>query len=198
MRVGSVRIERWPTDVASARTLQEQLRGRVIARDMFPRRVRFVAGVDVSFDRTSPMLFGAVVVPRPRASAPLRARVVPRRGARSAIDRLREVGAHRRARAPDAGARRLHAAARLRRHARVGAAHARGHRARLRERRASHMPRDRAAVGVTDHTSAPPERAHSSRARGVQSRSKPHRLTANSLRRARFARRPSDRLGLHR
>lgn len=62
MRVGSVRIERWPTDVASARTLQEQLRGRVIARDMFPRRVRFVAGVDVSFDRTSPMLFGAVVV----------------------------------------------------------------------------------------------------------------------------------------
>ena len=35
---------------------------RVIARDEFPHRVRFVAGADVSFDRTSPMLFAAVVV----------------------------------------------------------------------------------------------------------------------------------------
>lgn len=35
---------------------------RVVARDAFPRRVRFVAGADVSFDRTSPMLFAAVVV----------------------------------------------------------------------------------------------------------------------------------------
>jgi deoxyribonuclease V len=57
-----VRIARWPADVAAARALQERLRGRVVARDAFPRRVRFVAGTDVSFDRTSPTLFGAVVV----------------------------------------------------------------------------------------------------------------------------------------
>jgi deoxyribonuclease V len=53
---------RWPRDLASARALQEKLRGRVIARDAIGRRVRSVAGVDVSFDRASPTLFAAVVV----------------------------------------------------------------------------------------------------------------------------------------
>ena len=48
--------------VAEARALQAQLRARVIARDAFPRRVRFVAGTDVSFDRFAPTLFAAVVV----------------------------------------------------------------------------------------------------------------------------------------
>jgi deoxyribonuclease V len=57
-----VGIAAWPTDFASARALQEQLRARVIARDDPARRVRFVAGTDVSFDRSSPTLFGAVVV----------------------------------------------------------------------------------------------------------------------------------------
>jgi len=52
----------WPRDVAGARAVQEQLRSRVIARDAFPRRVRWVAGTDVSFDRASPTLFAAVVV----------------------------------------------------------------------------------------------------------------------------------------
>jgi deoxyribonuclease V len=48
--------------VAEARVLQSELRARVIARDAFPRRVRFVAGTDVSFDRLAPTLFAAVVV----------------------------------------------------------------------------------------------------------------------------------------
>ena len=48
--------------VAEARALQERLRARVIARDAFGRRVRFVAGTDVSFDRLAPTLFAAVVV----------------------------------------------------------------------------------------------------------------------------------------
>jgi deoxyribonuclease V len=53
---------RWPADVASARALQERLRARVVARDALGRRVRLVAGTDVSFDRASPLLFAAVVV----------------------------------------------------------------------------------------------------------------------------------------
>lgn len=55
-------MDELPRDVSAARELQERLRRRVIARDAFPRRVRFVAGTDVSFDRSSPMLFAAVVV----------------------------------------------------------------------------------------------------------------------------------------
>ncbi len=55
-------MERWPADVAAARAIQEGLRGRVVARDALRRRVRFVAGTDVSFDRSSPTLFAAVVV----------------------------------------------------------------------------------------------------------------------------------------
>jgi deoxyribonuclease V len=52
----------WPRDVAGARALQEALRARVVARDALGRRVRTVAGTDVSFDRAAPTLFAAVVV----------------------------------------------------------------------------------------------------------------------------------------
>lgn len=45
---------------AEARTLQEQLRRRVVARG--EPRVRHVAGADVSYDRGSPVLFAAIVV----------------------------------------------------------------------------------------------------------------------------------------
>jgi deoxyribonuclease V len=48
--------------VAEARAVQEALRSSVVARDAFPRRVRFVAGTDVSFARAAPTLFAAVVV----------------------------------------------------------------------------------------------------------------------------------------
>lgn len=48
--------------VAEARALQTALRTRVVARDDLARPVRWIAGADVSFDRSSPMLFAAVVV----------------------------------------------------------------------------------------------------------------------------------------
>ena len=70
-------ITRWPTDLASARALQEQLRRRVVARDAFPRPLRFVAGADVSFDRSSPMLFATVVVLDPRTLAVVNSATVP-------------------------------------------------------------------------------------------------------------------------
>jgi deoxyribonuclease V len=46
---------------AEARALQESLRGRVLEREL-RRPVRRVGGVDVSYDRGSPVLFAAVVV----------------------------------------------------------------------------------------------------------------------------------------
>ncbi|MBM4382294.1 MAG: deoxyribonuclease V [Deltaproteobacteria bacterium] len=62
MRALEPRVAVTAESVAEARALQEQLRSRVVARDAFPRRVRFVAGTDVSFDRFAPTLFAAVVV----------------------------------------------------------------------------------------------------------------------------------------
>jgi deoxyribonuclease V len=54
---------RWDVSFAEARRIQERLRRRVVARDPDPPRpVRRVAGVDVSYDRGSPVLFAAVVV----------------------------------------------------------------------------------------------------------------------------------------
>jgi deoxyribonuclease V len=50
------------SDVAAARALQLRLRARVVARDALGRRVRFVAGTDVSWNRAAPTLFAAVVV----------------------------------------------------------------------------------------------------------------------------------------
>jgi len=47
--------------VPAARALQERLRDRVVERDE-PEPFRTVAGVDVSYDRGSPVLFAAVVV----------------------------------------------------------------------------------------------------------------------------------------
>jgi deoxyribonuclease V len=44
--------------------LQEELRGRVVTRDEYPRVLRTVAGMDVSYDRRSPWIFAAVVVLR--------------------------------------------------------------------------------------------------------------------------------------
>jgi deoxyribonuclease V len=44
--------------------LQETLREQVVARDEFPRELRTVAGMDVSYDRKSPWIFAAVVVLR--------------------------------------------------------------------------------------------------------------------------------------
>lgn len=48
-------------DVAGARAIQERLRRRV-REEPLARPVRLVAGVDVSFDRRSPLLYAAVVV----------------------------------------------------------------------------------------------------------------------------------------
>jgi deoxyribonuclease V len=55
-------LSSWPRDVAGARALQQALRSQVVARDALGRRVRTVAGTDVSFDRAAPTLFAAVVV----------------------------------------------------------------------------------------------------------------------------------------
>jgi deoxyribonuclease V len=48
--------------LAEARKIQEELRAEVVARDALPRRLRTVAGADVSYDRGSPVLYAAVVV----------------------------------------------------------------------------------------------------------------------------------------
>ncbi len=53
---------RWDLSVADARTVQEELRDRVVREDRFGGPVRRIAGVDVSYDRRSPVLFAAVVV----------------------------------------------------------------------------------------------------------------------------------------
>jgi deoxyribonuclease V len=55
--------------VAEARALQERLRVRVEARDRLGPIER-IAGVDVSYDRGSPVLFAAVVVLDARSLAP--------------------------------------------------------------------------------------------------------------------------------
>jgi deoxyribonuclease V len=52
----------WDLSVADARAVQEKLRDRVVREDRFGGPVRRVAGVDVSYDRRSPVLFAAVVV----------------------------------------------------------------------------------------------------------------------------------------
>lgn len=51
----------WDLDPARARSLQETLRRRVV-ETTGPEEVRLVAGMDVSYDRRSPILFGAVVL----------------------------------------------------------------------------------------------------------------------------------------
>ena len=48
--------------IAEARALQERLRGAVVERDALPRKLRLVAGADVSYDRGSPILYAAIVV----------------------------------------------------------------------------------------------------------------------------------------
>jgi deoxyribonuclease V len=48
--------------LAEARRIQEELRAAVVERDALPRRLRTIAGADVSYDRGSPVLFAAVVV----------------------------------------------------------------------------------------------------------------------------------------
>ena len=59
--------------LAEARRIQEELRAAVVARDALPRRLRTVAGADVSYDRGSPVLFAAVVVLDAKTLAPLEA-----------------------------------------------------------------------------------------------------------------------------
>lgn len=48
--------------IDEARALQERLRSRVVERDALPRKLRLVAGADVSYDRGSPILYAAIVV----------------------------------------------------------------------------------------------------------------------------------------
>jgi deoxyribonuclease V len=59
--------------LAEARRIQEELRAAVVTRDALPRRLRTVAGADVSYDRGSPVLFAAVVVLDADSLAPLEA-----------------------------------------------------------------------------------------------------------------------------
>jgi deoxyribonuclease V len=51
----------WPTDVAAARTVQEQLSGRVIRSDVLGA-VRYVAGVDVGFENQGKTTRAALAV----------------------------------------------------------------------------------------------------------------------------------------
>jgi deoxyribonuclease V len=51
----------WTLDTTGARAVQEELRKRVVRGDRLGP-VRHVAGVDVSYDRGSPILYSAVVV----------------------------------------------------------------------------------------------------------------------------------------
>jgi deoxyribonuclease V len=62
----------WDLSVAEARALQERLQRRVLAEDRL-RDVRRVAGVDVSYDRGSPVLYAAVVVLDARTAEPIEA-----------------------------------------------------------------------------------------------------------------------------
>lgn len=51
----------WPRTVAAARAVQERLRGRVIAADRLGK-VRFVAGIDIGFEKNGAITRAAVVV----------------------------------------------------------------------------------------------------------------------------------------
>jgi deoxyribonuclease V len=51
----------WPRTVSAARAVQERLRDRVIAADKLGK-VRFVAGIDVGFEKTGTITRAAVVV----------------------------------------------------------------------------------------------------------------------------------------
>ncbi len=68
----------WPRTVAEARALQEALRSRVIARDRLGR-VRHVAGVDASYDRSAGVTRAAVAVLAFPGLEPAAQRVVQRR-----------------------------------------------------------------------------------------------------------------------
>jgi deoxyribonuclease V len=59
--------------LAEARKIQEELRAAVVTRDALPRRLRTIAGADVSYDRGSPVLYAAVVVLDAETLAPLEA-----------------------------------------------------------------------------------------------------------------------------
>lgn len=69
---------RWPRTVREARAIQETLRSQVIARDRI-RRVRSVAGVDASYDRTTGATRAAVALLALPGLEPLSHRVVRRR-----------------------------------------------------------------------------------------------------------------------
>jgi len=56
-------LHRWHVDCREAIAIQERLRDRVVMRGT-PRRVRLVAGADVSYDRNDDHFHGAVVVLR--------------------------------------------------------------------------------------------------------------------------------------
>jgi deoxyribonuclease V len=62
----------WAVSLPEARALQERLRRRVVAEDRLGQ-VRRVAGVDVSYDRGSPVLYAAVVVLDARTAEPIEA-----------------------------------------------------------------------------------------------------------------------------
>ena len=68
----------WPRTVAEARAIQEALRSRVIARDRIGR-VRHVAGVDASYDRTAGITRAAVAVLALPGLGPVAQRVARRR-----------------------------------------------------------------------------------------------------------------------
>ncbi|MCZ6577013.1 MAG: deoxyribonuclease V [Gammaproteobacteria bacterium] len=52
---------RWPTTTAKARAIQEALRNRIVTRDRLPP-LRYVAGVDVGFERNGTVTRAAVAV----------------------------------------------------------------------------------------------------------------------------------------
>jgi deoxyribonuclease V len=60
----------WDLSVPEARALQDRLRRRVVAEDRLGD-VRRVAGIDVSYDRSSPVLYAAVVVLDARTVEPI-------------------------------------------------------------------------------------------------------------------------------
>jgi deoxyribonuclease V len=60
----------WDLGFPEARALQERLRRRVVAADRLGE-VRSVAGVDISYDRSSPVLYAAVVVVDVRTAEPI-------------------------------------------------------------------------------------------------------------------------------
>jgi deoxyribonuclease V len=71
-------LHRWPRSVGEARTIQESLRMRVIARDRLGH-VRRVAGVDASYDRAAETTRAAVAVLGFPGLEPVEQRVARRR-----------------------------------------------------------------------------------------------------------------------